>query len=180
MSADETPHADTAPVPTETPEEAVERLTAELAQLRDQHLRDRADMENYKKRLLRDQGEALRYAAVPLVRDLASVIDDLERAVGHAEGGGGGASLIEGVRLVLRNAIDILTRHGISRIEAVEGEAFDPNRHEALASVPVGDGEPNRIVQQFQPGYALHDRVVRPAKVSVSARGPVDPHRGDA
>jgi molecular chaperone GrpE len=178
MSADETPIADAAPVPTETPEEAVERLNAELAQLRDQHLRDRADMDNYKKRLVRDQGEALRYAAVPLVRDLAGVIDDLERAVGHAEGGG--ASLVEGVRLVLRNAIDILTRHGISRIEAGAGEPFDPNRHEALASVPVGDGEPNRIVQQFQPGYALHDRVVRPAKVSVSARGPVDPHQGDA
>jgi molecular chaperone GrpE len=171
----------------ETPDEAIGRLTAELEaqraeveRLRDQSLRDRADMDNYKKRLLRDQGEALRFAAAPLARDLAGVIDDLERAVEHAAAGGDGGQLVEGVRLVLRNAIEVLARHGITRIPVVAGEAFDPFRHEALASVPVGDGEPNRVVQQFQSGYVLHDRVVRPAKVSVSARGPVDPTRSDA
>ncbi len=186
LDDDRTP-ADLATGQPETPGEAVLRLTAELEslgaeveRLRDQNLRDRADTDNYKKRLLRDQGEALRFAAAPLARDLAGVIDDLERAVDHAAVAGDGGQLVEGVRLVLRNAIEVLARHGITRIAATAGEAFDPFRHEALASVPVGDGEPNRVVQQFQSGYVLHDRVVRPAKVSVSARGPVDPTRGDA
>jgi molecular chaperone GrpE len=168
------------PATAETPDEAVARLTAELEaqrteceRLRDQYLRERADFENYKKRIHRDHADAIRYAAAHLTRDLAEVIDNLERAVEHAQGGGNGQPLVEGVRLVLRGALDVLARHGITRIEAT-GEPFDPTRHEAVASEHVPDTEPNRVVRQFLPGYVLHDRVVRPAKVSVSARPPVE------
>jgi molecular chaperone GrpE len=169
----------------ESAEQAVERLTAELAahqveaeRFRDLYLRERAEMENYKKRVQRDHSESLRYAAAQLTRDLADVIDNLERAVDHAgDGGGNGKPLVDGVRMVLQGALDALSRHGITRIDAT-GETFDPNRHEAVASVHVPDTEPNRVVQQFQPGYVLHDRVVRPAKVSVSAK-PVEPPSSD-
>ena len=168
-----------------TPDEALARLTAELEvqraeveRLRDQYLRERADFENYKKRTQRDHSDSLRYAAANLTRDLAEVIDNLERAVEHAQGGGDGQSLVEGVRLVLRGALDAFARHGITRIEAT-GEAFDPTRHEAVSSEHVPDTEPNRVVRQFLPGYVLHDRVVRPAKVSVSSKPPVESPRDD-
>lgn len=176
MSAVDDPKDPTAPGgEQESPEQAVARLSAELAaqqaeteRIRDLYLRERAEMENFKKRIQRDHSESLRYAAAQLTRDLADVIDNLERAV-DAASGGNGQPLVDGVRLVLQGALDALARHGITRIDAT-GEAFDPSRHEAVASVPTPDAEPNRVLQQFQPGYALHDRVVRPAKVSVSAK----------
>lgn len=181
MSAADDPRDPAAPSGDgERAEPAVARLTAELAaqqaeaeRFRDLYLRERAELENYKRRVQRDHSESLRYAAAQLTRDLADVIDNLERAVEHAGGGGNGTPLVEGVRLVLQGALDALAKHGITRIDAT-GEPFDPTRHEAVASVHVPDTEPNRVVQQFLPGYALHDRVVRPAKVSVSARGPVE------
>ena len=151
----------------------LEAQRAETERFRDLYLRERAEFENYKKRIHRDHAEAVRYAAAHLTRDLAEVIDNLERAVEHAQEGGNGKPLVDGVRLVLQGALDVLARHGITRIEAA-GEQFDPNRHEAVASEHVPDTEPNRVVRQFLPGYALHDRVVRPAKVSVSAKAPVD------
>ena len=177
MSAVDDPRDPAAPSgEDESAEQAVARLSAELAaqqaeteRFRDLYLRERAEMENYKKRVQRDHSESLRYAAAQLTRDLADVIDNLERAVDHAAGGGNGKPLVEGVRLVLQGALDALARHGITRIDAT-GEPFDPTRHEAVASIPTHDAEPNRVVQQYQPGYALHDRVVRPAKVSVSAK----------
>lgn len=181
-AASASPDAD--PQPADEQTETV-RLTAELEaqraeceRLRDQYLRERADFENYKKRIHRDHADAIRYAAAHLTRDLAEVIDNLERAIEHAQGGGDVQSLAEGVRLVLRGALDALARHGITRIEAA-GEPFDPTRHEAVASEHVPDTEPNRVVRQFLPGYVLHDRVVRPAKVSVSTKPPVESPRDD-
>jgi molecular chaperone GrpE len=166
--------------PDETAEQTIARLqreltdeSAEIERLRDLHLRERAELENFKKRLQRDHADALRYASTQLARDLADVIDNLERAVEHADAGGNGQSLVDGVRLVLRSAMDVLAKHGIIRIEAA-GEPFDPTRHEAIASVAHPEHEPNRVVQQFQPGYTLHDRVIRPAKVSVSTKPPVE------
>ncbi|MGD9765666.1 MAG: nucleotide exchange factor GrpE [Candidatus Binatia bacterium] len=161
----------------DAPDMAAQR--AETERFRDLYLRERAEFENYKKRLQRDHGEALRYASTHLARDLAQVLDDLERAIEHAESGGNGEPLVEGVRMVLRNAMDALSRHGITRIDAT-GERFDPARHEAIATVRTPEHEPNRVVQQFQPGYVLHDRVIRPAKVSVSTKPEIEsPKTGD-
>lgn len=182
MSADDvqSPASDQPDKAPETPEEAVARLGEELAtqraeadRWRDLCLRERAELENYRKRVARDHAEALRYASATLARDFAGILDDLERAVEHAGSSGESSALVDGVRLVLRNALDVLARHGITRIEAA-GEAFDPNRHEAIAMVEAPDTEPNRVVQQFLPGYALHDRILRPAQVSVSKKAPVE------
>jgi molecular chaperone GrpE len=175
--------ADDPPAPPPKPgvEELIGQLEAQRAEterFRDRYLRERAELENYKKRIQRDHSEALRYASTHLARDLAEVIDDLERAVEHAESGGNGQPLVEGVRLVLRNALDVLGKHGITRIEAA-GERFDPTRHEAIASVHAPEHEPNQVVQQFLPGYTLHDRVIRPAKVSVASKGGVERPDGD-
>lgn len=168
----------------ETPEETIERLTRELeattaeaAQNLDRYLRERAELENFKKRMQREKADSLRFATEPLVSDLLPVIDNLERAVEHAEAGGNGQPLVEGVRLVFKSALDVLERHGVTRLEAGE-EPFDPARHEAIARVPDAEREPNQVVKQFLPGYCLHDRLLRPAQVSVSTKPPVE-KRGD-
>jgi len=164
----------------EGPESTVEQLTKQLADKTaeasrnwDLYLRERAETENFKKRMQREKSEALRFAVEPLARDLLPVIDNLERAVDHAAAGGNGQPLLEGVRLVLKSALEVLERHGITRIEAAEGP-FDPSQHEAVAQVPDARRQPNQIVQQFEPGYSLHDRLIRAAKVSVSAKPPVE------
>ena len=151
----------------------LEAKAAEAADYRDRYLRERAELENFKKRMQREQAEALRYATESLIRDLLPVIDDLERALGYAEAGGDGRPLVEGVRLVVKKALEVLERHGVSRVEAA-GEPFDPSRHEAIERVPDAEREPNRVVQQFLPGYFLHDRLLRPAQVSVSTKPSVE------
>jgi len=169
-----------AAVPGESSEETIERLERELAAKTeesagnyDKFLRERAELENVRKRLQRDKVEALRFANDGLARDLLPVVDNLERAVEHAEAGGDGEPLIEGVRLVLRSALEVLERHGVKREDAV-GQPFDPSRHEAIARVSDTETEPNRVVRQFLPGYFLHDRLLRAAQVGVSARQPDD------
>lgn len=168
-----------------TPEETIERLKAELAEKTaeaernlDRYMRERAETENFKKRMQRDKNEALRYAVEPLARDLLPVIDDLERAVEHAASGGNGQPLVAGVRLVLKNALDVLERHGVTRVEANSGP-FDPSRHEAVMQVPDARRQPNQIVEQFEPGYTLHERLIRPAKVSVSSKPTVEGQQND-
>jgi molecular chaperone GrpE len=169
----------------ETAEQAVERLSqqleeksAEASRNWDLYLRERAEQENFKRRMQRERSEGLRFAVEPLARDLLPVIDNLERAVEHAAAGGNGQPLLEGVRLVLKNALDVLERHGVTRIEAA-GEKFDPNRHEAVMQVPDARLAPNQVVQQLEPGYTLHDRLLRPAKVSVSTKPSVEQRQDD-
>jgi molecular chaperone GrpE len=141
--------------------------TEEASRNNDLHLRERADLENFKKRMVREKAEALRFACEPLIRELLPVVDNLERAVEHA--GGKGESLVEGVRLVLKSLLDTLERYGVRRIEAA-GEQFDPARHQAMAQVESPEHGPNQVVQQHHSGYLLHDRLLRPALVTVSGR----------
>ncbi len=152
--------------------EQVQQLEARIRELEqerdaqdDRYLRERADLENFKKRMQRDRAESLRFASEGLIRELLPVLDNLERAIGHA--GGNGESVIEGVQMVLRALMDVLERHGVTRIDA-EGAAFDPAKHQALAHVHAPDREPNQVVEQHQRGYQLHERLLRPALVTVS------------
>lgn len=163
----------------------VERLRDELAakseeaaRNHDLYLRERAEIENVKKRLQRDKADAIRFANESLLRDLLPVLDNLERAVGHAAAGGNGQPLVQGVQLVLKAALDVLERHGVRRVEA-EGRPFDPSVHEAVARVADPEREPNQVVEQFLPGYRLHDRLLRAAQVSVSTEGPVEKAQDD-
>jgi molecular chaperone GrpE len=133
----------------------------------DLFLRERAELENFKRRMQREQAESLRFANEPLLRDLLPVIDNLERAIGHARGGGNGQPLVEGVALVLRSLLDTLEKHGVSRV-AAKGEPFDPNRHEAMAQVESAEVAPNTVVDEHCPTYLLHGRLLRPALVTVA------------
>jgi molecular chaperone GrpE len=169
------------------PGDRIAELEAELAVAREEAkdakerwVRERADAENLKKRTARERADAVRFGTEGLVRDLLPVVDNLERAVQASQGGGDGAPLVEGVFLVLKALHDVLARHGVTRVEA-EGTRFDPAHHEAVAHVESAEHEPNAVIQEHQPGYRLHDRLLRPAMVSVS-KGPsnlANPEGGD-
>ncbi len=146
------------------------RLEAEVKASHERLLRERADLENFKKRTAREREDTIRYGTEGLVRDLLPAIDNLERALQHADAGGNGEPLAEGVRLVLESLRGVLERHGVSQIPAL-GERFDPARHEAMEHVVSDDHDPNTVVREHQRGYMLHDRLVRAALVGVSKPG---------
>jgi molecular chaperone GrpE len=139
----------------------------ELRQTHERWLRERADVENLKKRAARERAETVKFATESLLKDLLPVVDNLERAVEHARQGGDGQPLVEGVALVLKAFLDVLERHGVTRV-AAKGTPFDPSHHEAMAHVETTAHEPNVVVEEHQPGYRLNERLLRPARVSVA------------
>jgi molecular chaperone GrpE len=145
----------------------LEAKEAEARDIQDRLLRQAADLENYKKRAARDKADSIRYANENLVKDLLPVLDNLERALGYAQGGGNGKPLLEGIDLVLKNFMEVLARHGVTPVSAV-GERFDPAKHEAVAQVESREHDPNVVVDEYRKGYHLLDRLLRPAQVSVA------------
>lgn len=145
----------------------------EAAQYKDRWIRERADLENLKKRAARERQEAIRYGAEHLVRDLLPVVDDLERALAAAREAPGGEQLAAGVALVLQSFTDVLARHGVERVAAA-GERFDPTLHEAVSHVPHPEVPEGMVVEEHRGGYRLHDRLVRAAMVTVSKGNPSD------
>ncbi len=138
----------------------------------DLFMRERAELENFKRRMQREKSESVRFANEPLIRDLLPVLDNLERAVSHAQGGGNGQPLVEGVTLVVRSFLDIMGKYGVTREEA-KGQVFDPSKHEAMAQVEKADVEANSVVDEYCPAYWLHGRLLRPALVTV-AKAPAE------
>ena len=145
-------------------EVTVEQLQKEL---QDQSLRAQADLENYRKRVRRDRENDLKYATMPLLRDLLAVADNLDRAIDASRKTGEASSLLEGVGLVANQLADVLKKHHCERVEA-EGETFDPNIHEAVGQEPSDEYPANVVMRMLQPGYRLYDRVVRSAQVFIS------------
>ena len=133
----------------------------------DRYIRQVAEMENFKKRTARDREESVRYANETLVKDLLPVIDNLERAIGHAGSSDNGKLLVEGVDMVLKGFLDTLARHGVRPVAAV-GLTFDPTQHEALAQVESAVHPPNTVIEAHHSGYLMRDRLLRPALVTVS------------
>ena len=139
----------------------------------DRWLRAQAELENFRRRARKEAEETRKYSAIPLVRDLLGAIDNLERAIqaaGTMQDDHERTSqepLIEGLRLVSKQFVDVLAGHGVNAIDAV-GLTFDPALHEAVVQVPSPDHPPMTVLEEVEKGYTLHDRVVRPAKVVVS------------
>jgi len=153
----------------------VDALIAERDELNDQVLRARAEFENYRKRVARENDRLRRTAAQDLMRDLLPVLDNLERALDHADDDApataGASGFVEGVRMVLKQMCDVLARHGLESIPSL-GEPFDPNVHEAMAVMPSDEHPADHVVNEFQRGYRLGEFVLRPAKVVVNAAPP--------
>ncbi len=143
----------------------VERLRAEVAELKDRMLRERAELENFKRRQARDKSEALRFSNEGLLRDLLPILDNLHRALQHARTSRECEAIANGVDMTLRALADALERHGVKIVEAL-GRPFDPAHHEAIGQVE-SEHPPNTVVDEHQRGYLLHDRLLRPALVTV-------------
>jgi len=142
--------------------------TAELATANDRLLRLQAEMQNLRNRTSREIADERRYAALPILRELLPVIDNIDRAIEAAEKAGEAENLLAGFRLVRQQLHTILGRHECEPIPA-EGQPFDPNFHEAILQQPSADVPKGHVIMVTQSGYKLHDRVVRPAQVIVSS-----------
>ncbi len=156
----------------EGPAAEVEALRAELLERQDRLIRLQADFENFRRRTLKEREEAYQYGHQNLVKDLLPTVDNLERAIGHARKSGREDldGVLQGIDLVQRELMGVLAKHGVTEIEAL-GETFDPSVHEALAQVEDPTVPANTVVQVFQKGYRLRDRLLRPAQVVVSRAG---------
>jgi molecular chaperone GrpE len=165
-------------------DEELARLTAEVARLeaerddaRDQLLRKAADMENMRRRHTRERDEFQKSAAERVLRDMVSVLDDLDRALEASEatamasGADALNSLLQGVGMVQRKFTQTLDRHGVRAVAAL-GQQFDPHLHEAIQQREDTSVPNNSVVQEFQKAYMLADRLLRPAMVVVAKGGP--------
>src|SRR5579875_1743095 len=148
-------------------QQALEQKEKEAAEYKDKYLRALAESENARKRIRQQAEESARIQREGLLRDLLTIIDNLERAVAAARDGGNGKPIVEGVEMVLRSMIDFLRSHGVTQLSAL-GQPFDPLLHEAVDSVESTRHEPNTVVDEFVRGYYIGDRVLRPAQVAVS------------
>jgi molecular chaperone GrpE len=166
----------------ETPAEStdpVEALVKENAELKDRVLRLAAEMENLRKRMAREIEDTRAYAITKFARDMLTATDSLSRALlvlpAETRDTAEGAlkSLIEGIDLTEREMQRLLAVHGVKPIEA-EGQKFDPHRHQAMFEVPDPSRPEGTVVQVVQTGYAIGDRVLRPAMVGVAKGGPAN------
>jgi molecular chaperone GrpE len=130
-------------------------------------LRTAADFENYKRRAAKEKEDWTKFANEDLLKAILPFIDNLERAVNHAQKVKDTGVLIEGVRLTLQQLLQALNKFGLSPFESL-GKPFDPAMHEAMLVVETDKHDPNQVVEEFQKGYLLNDRLLRPATVSVS------------
>ncbi len=157
-------------------EEAVEALREELSVLNDKVLRLAAELENTRRRAEREKQDAGRYAIASFARDLLSVADTFERALGSAPAEGEAVSpetlsaLVSGIRMTDAALLNVLERHGVKRIDP-KGEKFDPNLHMAVAQAP-GAAPAGHVLDVAQPGFVIGDRVLRAAMVVVSTGAP--------
>ena len=159
------------PVEEVSREEILEAKVAELeaanAELKDQMLRRQAELENYRKRLIRDKEEAVQYANESLIRDILRFLDNMDRALAAAKNGGDLNALIEGFEMTQNQLLSTLDKNwGLKGIDSV-GQEFDPSLHEACMMAIDESLDKETVLEEFQKGYTLHGRVVRPSKVKI-------------
>ena len=157
----------------------LDALLVENAEMRDRLLRTLADMENLRRRTEREKADTARYAITNFARDVLTVGDNLKRTVDHvpAEAAAQDPALktfLEGVELTERELLNVLERHGVTRIEPL-GQRFDPNCHQAMYEVQNADVPEGTVVDVMQSGYAIGDRCLRPALVAVAKGGAKQP-----
>ena len=186
---DASPDHDLGHIPPQQMRGIVEALQAELDQLHarvaakdaqleaanDKVLRTYADLDNMRKRVEREKEETAKYAITKFARDVVNVADNFERAIASVPADAKAdnpalVALIDGVSLTEREFMNVLERHGVKRI-APQGEAFNPHHHQAVMETHNLDVPPGTVLQVFQPGYLIDDRVLRPAMVVVAAGG---------
>ena len=177
----ETPEVE---IPVEETIDPADALRAENAELKDRVLRTHAEMENLRKRTERDVADTRSYAIAGFARDMLSATDALSRALlvlpaeARESGDATTKSLIEGIEMTEREMQRLLAKHGVKPIEA-EGQKFDPHKHQAMFEVPDSSRPEGTVVQVVQTGFAIGERVLRPAMVGVAKGGAAQPAPAD-
>ena len=147
----------------------VQRIRAERDMLYEKLARAQADFQNSRKRLQAESDQRAQYANASLIKSLLPVIDNFERALAQDPSKTDAATLLKGMQIVHDQWLNVLRQQEVQEIAPQPGEAFDPTRHEALMHQP-SEHPDGAVVQVLQKGYALHDRTLRPAQVSVSKK----------
>jgi molecular chaperone GrpE len=160
-------------------ETRVAELEAQLAEIKNESLRYLADAENTRRRAAKEKEDTVKYAVTKFAREILDVADNLQRALQAAQADKTDASpaiknLMTGVEATERQLISALERAGIRKIDPL-GKMFDPNLHQVMMEVEAADKPPGTILQVMQPGYTIHDRLLREAMVTVAKGGPT-PH----
>lgn len=140
---------------------------AEVAANWDKFVRERADLENYRRRTQKEKEELLKYGNESLILEILPVLDNMERALAHASEESLTA-IIEGVKMTHSMLLATMKKFGVAAVEAEKGTAFDPALHQAMCQVETTELPANTIVEIFQKGYLLNERLIRPAMVSVA------------
>jgi len=155
---------------TSAEEDLLEKERIRAQNMEERFLRVNAEFENYKKRMIRESSDRLKYFHLDLIKELLPSLDNLERAISHAKSGNNNVdSMIEGLEMVNKMTHEVFEKFGVSRVNTV-GEVFDPNFHQAVGVVESGSVPENHIVEECLGGYLLHDRIIRPAMVRVSGK----------
>ena len=149
------------------------KLEEEIETLKEEKIRLLAEMENLRKRFEREKIETIKFGSINLARDILSPADNLERALSalpeKEEYSQNIKNLVEGLKMVLKEFKNILERHGVKKIEAIDNK-FDHNFHQAMMEVERDDVEEGTVVQEVQSGYIMHNRLLRAAMVGVSKK----------
>ena len=149
-------------------QDIISKLEFENSSLKDQILRKQAESDNYRKRILREKEDSIKYGNSNLLMDLITIIDDFERAIKSTKDSADAESFHSGIELIEKQFVSMLDRNwSLKRMIAV-GEEFDPQLHEALGMEESSEYDKQTVIEDYQSGYILHDRVLRPAKVKVA------------
>jgi len=155
----------------DTLEAELEALREELVEWRDRAQRTQAEFDNYRKRVQRDQADAIARAGERIISELVPSLDNLERAIDHTTAGGDLTQLLSGVEAVHQQVLGVLAREGVTVIDPF-GQPFDPYKHEAVGQREDPDVPDGTVVEVFHKGYEMHGRVLRHAMVVVATGGP--------
>ena len=151
------------------PEKEIEK---EIADLKDQHLRALAEVENVRRRAAQDKEEALKYGVTQLARDMLTISDNLQRGLEHIDKNTVTESLkpfLEGVEMTQKEMLTVFEKHGIKKVDPL-GEVFNSNLHQAVFEEESQDHKPGTVMKVIQLGYTLHGRLLRPAMVGVAKK----------
>jgi len=153
----------------ETPLTELDEAKKEALENYDRYLRISAEYDNYKKRAQKDRTDLLNYGNERLIKELLPIIDSMERALNHVSNSEDIDAFVEGLKLIYEQLLVSLKKHGVESIESL-GQEFDPNFHEAMMKVESDKFDDNKVVEEFEKGYLLNGRLLRPSKVSIAQR----------
>ena len=164
---DETKVSDREP----TLEERAAVAESKYKEMQDRYLRLNAEFDNYKKRMMRENSDRLKYFNMELIKELLPSVDNLERAISHAgDENSDLENMIEGLQMVYKGMQEAFGKFGVSEIESI-GKEFDPNCHQAVGMIESQEVPENHVAEECLKGYYLHDRIIRPTMVRVSGKG---------